>query len=57
VLAHLERFRGRVAACDQHAARLGPEEAVQEADQGGFAAAVRAYHTDVLALAKVEAHL
>jgi hypothetical protein len=56
VLADLERFGGRVAARDQHAARLGPKEAVQEADEGGLAAAVRADHADVLARAKLEAH-
>jgi hypothetical protein len=57
MLANLERFRCRVAARDQHAARFGPQEAVQEADQGGLAAAVRAHHADVLARAKVEANL
>src|SRR5215217_5411987 len=57
VLTDLEGFRGRVVVGDPHAARVGPQEAVQEADQGGLATAVRAYHADVFSWAKVEAHL
>jgi hypothetical protein len=51
VLADHEGFRGRVVARDQHPARVGLQEAVQEANQGGLAAPVRADHTDVLARA------
>jgi hypothetical protein len=56
VLANLERFRCRIAARHQHAARIGLQEAVQKADQGGLATAVRAYHANVFSLAKVETH-
>jgi hypothetical protein len=55
VLADLEGFCGRVVVGDEHPSRDGFQEAVQEADEGGLAAAVRADHTDVLAGAELEA--
>src|SRR5215210_7190995 len=57
VLADLEWFRGRIAVRHEHSARVGLQETVQEADEGGLAAAVPADNADVLAGAKLEANV
>jgi hypothetical protein len=57
VFADLEGLRGGVASRHAHAARTRPQEAVQEADERGLAAAVRAYDADVLSCADLEANV